>query len=344
MNKLLFPAVLLWAALAAPGARAQDDDSGAQTGTASAEFLNIPVGARATAMGGAFSATANDATAMYWNPAGMTRLEGRTATFEYATWLVGIDFNFAAVAMPTALGTVGVGVTAVNVPEMDVVEEVNGDQMPTGETFDAGSYAVTLSYARALTDRFSLGANVKLLREQIWNSSANGVAFDVGTLFTTPFRGVRLGASISNFGTKMHMTGPDLNIPFDPDAGQNGNNGNVPARISTDEFDLPLTMRVGVATELFQSGATRLSVAVDALSPSASDQFVNLGAELGLLGGLVQFRGGYQELFMDGSPRSFTLGGGLRYAFGRLNVSADYAYEAFDYFDGVNRFSFALGF
>ena len=334
MNRfLLFAFSLL---LAAP-VQAQD-----QNGTAAADFLNIPVGARATAMGGAFSATASDASALYWNPAGAARLDGRTASFEYASWLAGIDFNYAAVAMPMAFGTVGVGFTAMTVPEVEVttVEQQDG----TGETYTAGSYALTVTYSRALTDRFAIGGNVKLLREQIWNSAANGLAFDIGTLFTTPFQGVRLGASIANFGSKMQIGGPDLVVPIDIEPGENGNNGTVRANLGTDAFDLPLTMRVGVATELYESGSTRFSVGVDALSPSAGDQYVNLGAELALLGGLVQLRGGYQELFMDQSPRSFTLGGGLRYAFGNLDVSADYAYEAFEYFDGVNRFAFALQF
>ena len=330
-------ALVLGGLLPVLSVRAQD-----RNGTVAADFLNVPVGARATAMGGAFSAIASDASALYWNPAGMAGLEGRTATFEYASWLVGIDFNFVAVALPTRMGTIGVGLTALTVPEMEVttVEQQEG----TGETFSAGSYAVALSYSRALTDRFAIGGNVKLVREQIWNSSSNGVAFDIGTLFTTPFRGVRLGASISNFGSKLQIDGPDLTVPIDISPGENGNNGTVRAELNTDAFDLPLTMRVGLATELYQSASTRVSVAVDALSPNASDQYVNMGAEVGLLGGLVQLRGGYQELFLDQSPRSFTLGGGLRYGFGRLNLAADYAYEAFDYFDGVNRFTISLQF
>src|SRR5690606_38294699 len=79
-----------------------------QSGTAAAEFLNVPVGARATAMGGAFGATASDGTALYLNPAGLGALDGPTATFEYAQWYVGSDFNFASVAAPTAFGTVAV--------------------------------------------------------------------------------------------------------------------------------------------------------------------------------------------------------------------------------------------
>ena len=316
----------------------------AQSGTAAAEFLNVPIGARATAMGGAFGATASDGTALYWNPAGLTGLDGATATFEYAQWYVGADVNFASVATPTPFGTVAVGVSALTYNDMDVITEVGNAQQPTGETFSAGSYAISLGYARALTDRFSLGGTVKVVREQIANSGATGVAFDIGTLFETPFQGVRLGAAIANFGSKMQIGGEDLNIPFDPIPGENGNNAAVPGRITTDAFDLPLTMRVGVATEVYEQAGTRVTVAVDALSPAATGQHVNVGAEVGLLGGLVQLRGGVQELFLDASTRSFTAGGGLRYGLGNLDLAADYAYEAAEFFDGVHRLSVGLRF
>ena len=334
LSRLAAPALALGLAVA-PAALAQ-------SGTGAAEFLNVPVGARATAMGGAFGATASDASALYWNPAGLAGLPGRAATFEYATWLAASDFNYAAVSTPTPFGTVAVGITALTFAEMDVITE--DTQAPTGETFTAGSYAVSLGYARQLTDRFALGGTVKVVREQISESAANGVAFDIGTLFETPFQGVRLGASIANFGSKLQISGDDLNINFDPDQNQNGGNGAVPSQISTDAFDLPLTMRVGLATELYEQAGTRVSVAVDALSPSTAEQHVNLGAEVALLGGLVQVRGGVQELFMAESTRSFTLGGGLRYAFGGLNLAADYAYEATEYFDGVNRIAVGLQF
>ena len=139
-------------------------------GTAAAEFLSIPVGARATAMGNAFSATVDDATAMYWNPAGMTALPHATFAVEYAQWLVNIDFNYAAVVVPMGFGTVGLAVTALNTPNMEVttVAEQNG----TGETFDASSYALALSYARALTDRFSIGGTAKFITERIWQELA----------------------------------------------------------------------------------------------------------------------------------------------------------------------------
>jgi hypothetical protein len=187
-----------------------------------------------------------------------------------------------------------------------------------------------------------MAGTIKLVNERIDDVSANGVALDIGTMFVTPFEGIRLGASISNFGTKMQMDGPL--VPVDISESENGNNESVTAVLSTDEFDMPLTMRVGLATEVYQQAGTRVTLAVDALSPSASGQHLNLGAEVGVLNDLVMLRGGYQELFLDGSPRSFTLGGGLRYRFGELNLAADYAYEAFEYFAGVNRFTVALQF
>ncbi len=311
-------------------------------GTTAADFLRIPVGARATAMGNAFTASVGDATALYWNPAGMARMDAGSFTAEYAEWLAGIDFNYAALVLPTSMGTFGLGVTAMRTPDMEVttVEQQEG----TGETFNVASYAFAFSYARALTDRFAIGGTAKLISERVWNSTAGGFALDVGTIFVTPFQNIRLGASISNFGTKMRISGDDLLVKADVDPNSRGNNDSNRAEFTTDAFDLPLTMRIGLAGEVFQSAGSRLTLAVDALSPNNSEQYVNLGAELGLLGDLIMLRGGYSELFLEDAVRSYALGGGLRYDFAALHFALDYAYEAQEFFGGVNRFTFALGF
>ncbi|RMH63549.1 MAG: hypothetical protein D6685_07650, partial [Bacteroidetes bacterium] len=234
------------------------------------------------------------------------------------------------------------GVTSMRSPQMEVttVEQQNG----TGETFDAASYAFALSFARALTDRFSIGMTGKYVTERIAESHAGGFAIDIGTMFVTPFRDIRLGASISNFGTKMQITGDDLLLLVDIDPNNRGNNESNRALLRTDPFDLPLVMRIGLAGELYQTDRSRVTLAIDALSPSNSEQYVNVGAEVGLLGDLVLLRGGYSELFLPDALRSLTLGGGLRYAFGSLNLGLDYAFEAQEYFGAVNRFTMALQF
>lgn len=336
--------VVLLLAVSVP-ARAQFENETrdvTKRGTTAAEFLSIPVGARATAMGNAYSASVNDATAIYWNPAGMARMTGAAFAAEYAQWLAEIDFNYASVVVPTSFGTFGIAVTSMRTADMEVttVEQQDG----TGEQFNAASYAFSVSYARALTDRFSIGGTAKLINERIFNSTASGLALDLGTVFVTPFRGVRLGASISNFGSKMQIGGDDLLVTVDIDPADRGNNESNRAELRTDQFDLPLTMRIGLAGEVFQNEQSRLTLAVDAISPNNSEQYVNLGAEVGLLGDLIMVRGGYSELFLKDSVRSFALGGGLRYNFASVNFALDYAYEAQEFFDGVNRFTFAVQF
>ncbi len=334
--------LLVLAAEAAQAQFASQTRTVTRVGTAAAEFLSIPIGARATAMGNAVSATIDDPTAIYWNPAGLTGLTRGMFAAEYAQWLAGISVNYMAVARPLGAGAVGIGVTAVRTPEMEetTVEQQDG----TGRTFTAASYAIALSYARALTDRFSVGASVKYITERISYSTASGLAFDIGTLFVTPFQGIRLGAAITNFGTKMRMRGDDLLTIVDIDPNSRGNNISNRAELRTDPFDLPLTMRIGLAGEVWQRDGYRLTLAVDALSPSNSSQYLNVGAELGLLGDLVLLRGGYSELLLTDSIHTFSLGGGLRYRFGSFYVTFDYAYEGWRYFDGVNRFTLMVGF
>ena len=332
--------------VASPASAQQDFDSQTRTvnkrGTTAADFLNIPIGARATAMGGATTALVDDPVAIYWNPAGISLLEDVSFTGEYADWFVGVDFNFLAVVVPGRIGHVGLGITSMRVPDMEVttVEMQDG----TGETFGASSYAVALTYARSLTDRFSLGGSVKVIHERIWNSTSNAVAFDVGTQFATPFRGVRLGASISNFGSKLQIAGDDLLLRVDIDPNNRGNNESNRALLKTDLFDLPLVMRIGLAGDVFRRAGNRLTLSVDALNPNHSEQYLNVGAEIGLLGDFVMLRGGYSELFLKDSLKSFSLGAGIRYRFAPVHLAVDYAYEEHLFFDEVNRFTMTVMF
>jgi len=311
-------------------------------GTTAADFLNIPVGAQASSMGGAITASVSGPTSIYWNPAGLASMNEGAFVADYATWLAEIDLSFVSIAIPTSAGTIGLGLTTMVTPDMEVttVEQQDG----TGERFNAASYALSLAYARSLTDRFSIGGAFKVINERIWNSSSSGMAFDIGTQFVTPFRDIRLGASISNFGTKMQIGGDDLLVVVDIDPNAEGNNESNRARFNTDRFDLPLTMRIGLAGEVIQTEDIRLTIGIDALNPNNSEQFVNIGTELGFRGDLIMLRAGMSELFMEDSIRSYSLGAGLRYRFAPLRFGLDYSYEVQDYFADVNRFTLTVGF
>ncbi|MEX2117945.1 MAG: PorV/PorQ family protein, partial [Bacteroidota bacterium] len=180
-----------------------------KSGTTAAKFLSIPVGARALGMGGAFVAVANDASGLYWNPAGISKIGRNEAILSHSSWIAGIDFNFAGFVLP--LGehqSLGISLTSLTMDEMERTTEDQPDG--TGEFFTVGSIAFGLTYARDLTDWFSIGGTVKYVSEHIWNSTATGIAVDIGTLFVTPFPGLKFGAGISNFGEKLQMNGDDL--------------------------------------------------------------------------------------------------------------------------------------
>src|SRR5438445_6968526 len=91
-----------------------------KVGTTAAKFLSIPVGARAVGMGGAFVAVADDASSLYWNPAGIARLSQSEAIFHHANWIADMNFNFGGVAVPIeGLGTVGISFTSLTMDEME---------------------------------------------------------------------------------------------------------------------------------------------------------------------------------------------------------------------------------
>lgn len=312
-----------------------------KVGTTAAKFLTIPVGARALGMGGAFVALANDASAMYWNPSGLAQLTGKEAMFTHAEWVADLKFNYGGVALPLGeVGTVGVNFSSLSMDEMERTTEDFPEG--TGTTFSAGSYAIGVTFARNLTDWFAIGANAKFITEKIWNSSANGFALDLGTLFTTPFPGLKFGAGISNFGTKMHMTGDDLLVLKAVSTNQ-GSNQTINANLSTDQFDLPLTLRIGFSYQPIEDEDQILTIALDALHPNDNSESLNMGVEYTTFHRILSLRGGYNGLGIKDGEEQFTLGGGLSYeVFPGLRARVDYAFERFGRLNNVHKFGIGL--
>lgn len=315
-----------------------------KVGTTAAGFLNIDVGAREVAMGSACVTMSTDAAAVYWNPAGLARIKSSQAMFSHTAWLVDVAFNYAAVAVPlSGIGTIGVAATFLSMDDMERTTITN--PMGTGELFSAGSQCFALSYSRGLTDRFSIGGSVKYIREQIYHSSAAGVAFDIGTLFETQFNGLMVGMSISNYGTKMQMSGRDMLTQSDIAPSLHGNNENINAYLQTGQYDLPLMFRVGLGMDVLKgAGNSNLILAVDALHPNDDVEYVNVGAEY-TFNRMFSLRGGYKSLFARDSEEGLTLGGGIRYqVMGFTELRMDYAYQDFGIMTNVQKFTLSLGF
>lgn len=316
-----------------------------KVGTSAATFLRIPVGARAAGMGSSFVSMVNDPIAIYWNPSVMSSVNSNALVIDHSPWLPGIYFDFAGLVFPVEnLGVFGISATILHTDEMEVttVEEPMG----TGETFTASSFALGFSYSRYLTDRFSIGGTFKYIRETIYNSAAVGMAFDVGTIYETPFAGIRLGASISNFGTKMQMTGEDLNVRVDIAPDQEGNNQSIVGKLNTDEFDLPLIMRIGISGEVINTEDFRFTLSADGINPNDNSQSLNVGGEIGLLGEKVLFRSGYKDFFLIENEADLTFGVSVNEinVFGDVLVTVDYAYQNFVHLRDANRFTITLKF
>ena len=314
-----------------------------KVGTTAASFLEIPVGARAVGMGGAFAAVSDDASAMYWNPSGIARLTQSDAIFSHSAWIADISFNYGGIAIPLGeIGTLGVNFTSLTMADMERTTEESPEG--TGEMFSAGSYAIGVSYARNLTDWFSIGTNIKFINEYIWNDNASAIAIDIGTLFTTPFSGVKFGVGIVNVGPDLHMQGSDLLVQKDITP-INGNNPNINANLVTDEFALPLTVRIGVAYEPIVTENQHLTIALDALHPNDNSESINIGAEYTGIQNILAIRGGYTAIGQKNSEESFSIGGGLRYRVeNEVLVKFDYAFQNFGRLQNVHKFSVGIGF
>jgi opacity protein-like surface antigen len=312
-----------------------------KTGTTAAQFLKIGVGPRAIGMGGAFTATADDITAIYWNPGGLATLNSNEAGFNHINWFADIKFDFAGVAIQIpGFGMLGTFVSVLSMDEMKVrtVEMPEG----TGELFTASAMGIGVSYARNLTDDFSIGFNAKYIREQIWNESATGIGVDVGTMYKLHILNeVRLASSISNFGTKMKLQGRDhVLITQTGPAGGNLINTDI----QLDEYDLPLIFRVGIAADIVKTGGSRLTTAIDAVHPNDNTEAVNSGFEYAW-NEMLFLRAGVKSLFERDTEQGFTIGVGVNYRIiDAVKVKVDYAYQDFGRLANVHYLSFGVRF
>ena len=305
-----------------------------KVGQAGATFLKIETGARANAMGGAQVAAVRDASALYWNPAGIGFLSRTSVHFSHNQWIGGLQHNFFAVAVPMpGVGAVGFALTSMLYGDMDVttVEQPDG----TGETFGANDFALTLAFARQMTDNFTVGISVKYVRQKIWDMTASGLAWDVGTDFRTPFRGLHLGASITNFGQNLVFRGQQLLIKQ-----KEYTNITTVAMYQAESFQLPLQFKLGLAYDALQSETNSLVLCVDGVHPNDNLEYMNLGAEYGWKN-MVFLRAGYK---LNTDIQGLSFGGGLNFNAGGVEASLDYAYSKMVYFDNVQRFSIGFMF
>jgi len=324
--------------------------------TTSAAFLEIGPGARSLGMGSAFVSVADDASALYWNPAGIVYVSRPEVQTYYSPWLVETQFYYNTAVIPMGgFGNLGISFTAVTMDEMMVRTVQDPEPNKYGQKFDAGNISIGIAYAKKLTDRFSFGFQTKFIQESIWQMKAQGIAVDIGTLFITK-KNLRIGMSVSNFGGKMGMEGINTLVDIDVDENIYGNNDRIDGHLDAAKWPLPLMFRFGLSREFVLNPNMKYLVAVDAIHPNNNPEYLNVGVEYSAMD-MVFLRLGqshtlYQQNFFEdgvkvheGSEQGLSVGMGIKYQIPRgPKLRIDYVFTEFGVFNDVQGYSISVSF
>lgn len=306
--------------------------------TTAAPFLKMGVGARAASMGGGFVALSNDATALYWNPAGMTYLNGVAAIASHNDWMLDIAHDYVGVVFPVSGNErIGLSVSSLTMGEQEVRTLANPEG--TGLVYGVQDVALSAGYARRITDRLSFGLSGKYIQLSAYNEKAQTFAFDIGSILKTDFYGLKIGMALSNFGGDIQFGGRDLIVKGDIDNTVDGNYASD-VDLRTEPWPLPLMIRIGVGLDIIgneqailQSNSSRLTFVLDADHPNDGPEHLNLGLEYGLKD-LLFIRGGYRHNY---DQEKFTVGVGTRLELPGLGkVRLDYAVKPMDVFGNTS--------
>ena len=294
---------------------AQDDDLGtdklAQTGM---KFLSFSPDARAAALGDAVTAKTGGASSLFYNPAGMARIEGMNLSAGQANWIAGITYNAVSVAYASDAGVFGISVMNVDYGEIQgTIRSSNTAGYADTELFTPTANVVGLGYAIAPTDRFSVGGQVKFVNEKLGNAyldtdgsvegieslDMDAVAYDFGLMYQMDWKNLMIAMSARNFSESL--------------------------KYAEEAFELPLTFRMGVAVDVIEN----LSLSFVNERPRDYFSTTRVGFEYSLMG-MLAVRAGYVT---PTDEAGINLGVGFQVA----GFNVDVAYTDFGVFDPVTR-------
>lgn len=244
------------------------------SGSAAAAFLKLGSGVRAPAMGGAFVAIADDASATFWNPAGLSQLSSKEVSTSYNMWLQGANYSTLNYIQPILPGQV-LGISIFYLSYGDILETSATLRAGSGRTFSPSATVTTLSYSLKIRENLSLGVNLKIFNQSIDAYQENGSAIDAG-VFLSDFYDMKLGLVLQNFG-------------------------------SINSASLPQIYKLGLSKNMLEE---KLTIAFDINYPRDNNAFFCLGGEYKLNQFLV-LRGGYNTRAEDGAGGNLGLGIGL---------------------------------
>lgn len=317
-------------------------------GTAGAQELLLPIGARGTALGGACQATINGVDALFWNPAGIANTDQTVeAMFSYMKYIADINLTNVAVATKLGFGSIAFSFQTISFGE---IENTTADAPDgTGIMFSPTYFTIAGAYSQAMTDRIYIGVTTKIVSEKIMGMSATGVAFDIGVQYVTDM-GFKFGVAMKNYGNGMQFSGGDtervVELPgTEPQA--------PPHRLSlpTQKAEFPSTFDMGVSYETKPMDKATVTVMGNFRNHNFGNDELVGGVEF-VYNDMFALRGAYeygtnQSEYLGEKDYIFgpTFGAGLKYALGaKTKIVIDYAYRVTEFFDNNNIFTMKLEF
>lgn len=297
-----------------------------RTGGSGFQFLKIPGDPRSMAMGGAATGLVNDASAMYWNPAGMTGIDSAKLHIQLNNTLYFSGNrlnNFGLIFKPGKYSYLGFSINSMQYADMDETTEFQPDG--TGRKIILSNYVIGLSFARILTESFSFGLTGKWAHEGLGDVSANAFLFDLGLMYRIGLMGSRFGVSFSNFGMNVSPNG-EINVL---------KLSGIQKINSFGEISAPASFRLGFAFEPYQKGMHCLTLAAQLSHPTDNNETFSIGAEYSLKK-ILFVRSGWEF----GSDESYSippLGFGLKIPYKKIPLRMDYAYTAKNRLGNMNR-------
>jgi len=286
-------------------------------GTTGAQFLRVGVGARASAMAGAFSPVADDATALYWNPAGLSQLEKRDAELSYNAYFKDSAAQYAGYAHPTSIGTFAGSINMFSVKNIESRSLVDTSDTPDG-TFKTQDLAASFGWA-SKTDLgggdFHYGAGIKYVSSDLNTATGKTGAIDLGTLYNIGEKKFwTVSMAVLNIGGKM--------------------------KFNNEADALPLDVKPGIAIKPDLGRMGKLVVALD------GDYYTSEGAGNAQLGfewwpvSAFALRAGYQSGRNTNAGSGAAVGAGFRV----VGLSIDYAFVPYGDLGDTHRVSLGYKF
>lgn len=318
---------------------------GNRTGTGGATQLLIPVGPRGIAMGEANVATAYGVEALFWNPAGVAKLQGSTSVmFSHMNYIADIGVEYGAVSTNLE----GFGVLSLSLKSLsigDILVTTTQDPDGTGDTFKPQMLTAGLSYSRQLTERISVGLTANFVNETLGRVSASGVAFNVGVIYDdlADVNGLSIGIVMKNVGPQMKYDGSGLAIQADV---EDFNRPPQYYKVDSAPFEMPSTFEIGLGYKPVLDDMNSLQFAGAFQNNNFSGDEYKLGAEYGYDKTFFA-RVGYQiapQIDSENYLYGLTAGAGINYQLEGIALRVDYAYRDVQYFGGNHIFALSLGF